>query len=98
MKKRMNIGNLNIHLIEKLTVREYQEISRINTKFQKEEIDEIELGNQLARFVIKSINGEEDKEKILNIILDIESIEDYALLNEAVANKIQELTATKKKS
>lgn len=94
----MNIGNLNIHLIEKLTVREYQEISRINTKFQKEEIDEIELGNQLARFVIKSINGEEDKEKILNLILDIESIEDYALLNEAVANKIQELTATKKKS
>lgn len=95
----MQIGNLNIELIEKLTVREYQEISRINAKFNSQAIDEIEMGNQLALFVIKSINGEEEKEKILNLILDIDNIEEYTVLNEAVAKKIDELVnPTKKKS
>ena len=95
----MQIGNLNITFLEKITVREFQQIARINTQFQNKEIDEIELGNQLAKFIIYSINEETDKEKILNLILDIENIEDYALLNEAVAKKIDELVnSTKKKS
>ena len=99
IRKRMNIGNFNINFIEKLTVRDYQQISRLNTKFENKEIDEIELGNQLALFVIADINGEKDKEKILNLILDIDNIEDYSLLNETVAKKIDELVnPTKKKS
>lgn len=74
-------------------------MSRINTKFQNKEIDEIELGNQLAQFVIANINGETDKEKILNLILDIDNIEEYTVLNETVAKKIDELVnPTKKKS
>lgn len=95
----MQIGNLNITFLEKITVREFQQIARINTQFQNKEIDEIELGNQLAKIIIYSINEETDKEKILNLILDIENIEDYTLLNEAVAKKIDELVnSTKKKS
>ena len=95
----MQIGNLNITFLEKITVREFQQIARINTQFQNKEIDEIALGNQLAKFIIYSINGETDKEKILNLILDIENIEDYTLINEAVAKKIDELVnSTKKKS
>jgi hypothetical protein len=95
----MQIGNLNITFLEKITVREFQQIARINTQFQNKEIDEIELGNQLAKFIIYSINEETDKEKILNLILDIENIEDYTLLNESVAKKIDELVnSTKKKS
>ena len=95
----MQIGNLTLTFVEKLTVRDYQQMSRINTKFQNKEIDEIELGNQLAQFVIANINGETDKEKILNLILDIDNIEEYAVLNETVAKKIDELVnPTKKKS
>lgn len=95
----MQIGNLTLTFVEKLTVRDYQQMSRINTKFQNKEIDEIELGNQLAQFVIANINGETDKEKILNLILDIDNIEEYTVLNETVAKKIDELVnPTKKKS
>ncbi len=83
----MQIGNLTLTFVEKLTVRDYQQMSRINTKFQNKEIDEIELGNQLAQFVIANINGETDKEKILNLILDIDNIEEYTVLNETVAKK-----------
>lgn len=93
----MQIGNLNINFVEKLTVREFQNLNRINTKFQKKEIDEIELGNELAKFIISDINWEIDKEKILNLILDMESIEDYTALNEAVAKKIDELVNPSKK-
>lgn len=95
----MQIGNLTLTFVEKLTVRDYQQMSRINTKFQNKEIDEIELGNQLAQFVIANINGETDKEKILNLILDVDNIEEYTVLNETVAKKIDELVnPTKKKS
>lgn len=93
----MQIGNLNINFIEKLTVREFQNLNRINAKFQNKEIDEMELGNELAKFIISDINGETDKEKILNLILDIENIEDYTVLNEAVAKKINELVNPSKK-
>ena len=93
----MQIGNLNINFIEKLTVREFQNLNRINDKFQNKEIDEMELGNEMAKFIISDINGESDKEKILNLILDIENIEDYTVLNEAVAKKINELVNPSKK-
>ena len=93
----MQIGNLTLTFVEKLTVRDYQQMSRINAKFQNKEIDEIELGNQLAQFVIANINGETDKEKILNLILDIDNIEEYTVLNETVAKKIDELVNPSKK-
>lgn len=38
--------------------------------------------------MIHSINSETDKEKILNLILDMENIQDYAKLNEEIAKKI----------
>lgn len=52
----MQIGNLNITFIEKLTVREYQQLARINTQFGEKKMDEMELGNQLAQFIITDIN------------------------------------------
>ena len=61
----MQIGNLTLTFVEKLTVRDYQQMSRINTKFQNKEIDEIELGNQLAQFVIANINGETDRKSVV---------------------------------
>lgn len=93
----MQIGDLNITFLEKITVREFQQIARINGQFQNKEIDEIELWNQLAKFIIYSINQETDKEKILNLILDMGSIEDYTALNEAVAKKIDALVNPAKK-
>jgi hypothetical protein len=39
----MQIGDLNITFLEKITVREFQQIARINGQFQNKEIDEIEL-------------------------------------------------------
>lgn len=93
----MQIGNLNITFLDRITVREFQKIARINTQFQNKEIDEIELGNQLAMFIIAEINWETDKGRILNLILDMESIEDYTALNEAVAKKIDTLVNPSKK-
>lgn len=93
----MQIGNLNITFLDKITVREFQQIARINTQFQNKEIDEIELGNQFAKFIIAEINWETDNEKILNLILDMESIEDYTALNEAVAKRIDALVNPSKK-
>lgn len=78
-------------------MRDFQSLNRIHSKFQSKEIDEMELGNQLAQFVIIEINGETDKEKILNLILDMENIDDYTTLNEAVAKKIEELVNPSKK-
>lgn len=39
----MQLGNLTISFIEKITIRELQQLNRINLKFQNKEIDEIEL-------------------------------------------------------
>lgn len=78
-------------------MRDFQSLNRIHSKFQSKEIDEMELGNQLVQFVITEINGETDKEKILNLILDMENIDDYTTLNEAVAKKIDELVNPSKK-
>ena len=63
MRKRMNIGNFNINFIEKLTVRDYQQISRLNTKFENKEIDEIELGNQLALLLLLILMEKKIKKK-----------------------------------
>lgn len=93
----MQLGNLTISFIEKITIRELQQLNRINLKFQNKEIDEIELWNQLAQIIITNINGETDKEAILNNILDIESIEDYTILTEAVASTINDLINPSKK-
>ena len=95
----MKFWNLEVIFIEKLTVRVFQEINRLNEKYQSNEIDWTTLSNELFKVMIQSINGETDKEKIINLILDMESIEDYSKLNEEVAKRINDsVNNLKKKS
>ena len=93
----MKFWNLEIIFIEKLTVRVFQEINRLNEKYQSNEIDWTTLSNELFKVMIQSINGETDKEKIINLILDMESIEDYSKLNEEVAKRINDSVNNLKK-
>ena len=93
----MQLWNLNIVFIEKLTVRDFQAINRLNEKLRLKEIDEISLSNELSKLIIRSINWVYDKEKIEKYILDMDSIKDYSLLNEEIAKKINELIDPVKK-
>lgn len=93
----MKIWNLEVIFVDKLTVRDFQFINRLNWKLQTWEIDEITLSNELFKIVITSINWESDKEKIENLILDIDDIETYSKLNEEVAKKINSLVDPLKK-
>ena len=70
----MQLWNLNIVFIEKLTVRDFQAINRLNEKLRLKEIDEISLSNELSKLIIRSINWVYDKEKIEKYILDMDSI------------------------
>ena len=95
----MQLWNLNITFIEKFTVRQFQEINRINEKYNNWEIDSTTLSNELFKLMILSINWETDKEKILNLVLDMESIEDYWKLNEEIAKRINDqVNSVKKKN
>ena len=93
----MQLWNLTITFIEKFTVRIFQEINRLNEKYQSNEIDWTTLSNELFKVMIQSINWQEDKEKIINLILDMESIEDYSKLNEEVAKRINDSVNNLKK-
>ena len=93
----MQLWNLTITFIEKFTVRIFQEINRLNEKFNNWEIDTTALSNELFKLIILSINWETDKEKIINLILDMESIEDYSKLNEEVAKRINDSVKNLKK-
>ena len=93
----MQFWNLEVTFIEKLTVREFQEINRLNEKLKNKEIDEITLSNNLSKLVIKSINWEENKEAIENLILDMDNIQDYTNLNQEIAKKIDSLVNPLKK-
>lgn len=93
----MQLWNLEIQFIDKLTVRDFQSINRLNDRLQKWEIDEITLSNELFKIIITSINWETDKEKIINLILDMENIEDYSKLNEEIAKRINSLVDPLKK-
>jgi hypothetical protein len=93
----MQLWNLSITLITKLTVRHFQEINRLNEKYTNNEIDTTTLSNELFKLVIDNINWEKDKEKIENLILDMDSLEDYSKLNEEVAKIINEATNWLKK-
>ena len=93
----MNLWNLNITFIEKFTVRQFQDINRLNDKFNSWEIDSTTLSNELFKLMILSINWETDKEKILNLVLDMESIEDYWKLNEEIAKRINDQVNSVKK-
>lgn len=93
----MQIGNLEVTFIEKLTVREFQEINRLNEKLKNKEIDEMTLSNELSKLVIKSINWETDKTKIENLILDMDDIQTYTNLNSEIAKKIESLVNPLKK-
>ena len=93
----MQLWNLTITFIEKFTVRIFQEINRLNEKYNIWEIDTTTLSNELFKLIITSINWETDKEKIINLILDMESIEDYSKLNEAVAKRINNSVSNLKK-
>ena len=95
----MQLWDLNITFIEKFTVRQFQEINKINEKYNKWEIDSTALSNELFKLMILSINWETDKEKILNLVLDMESIEDYWKLNEEIAKRINDqVNSVKKKN
>ena len=93
----MQLWNLTIIFIEKFTVRIFQEINRLNEKYNNGEIDTTTLSNELFKLIILSINWETDKEKIINLILDMESIEDYSKLNEEVAKRINDSVKNLKK-
>ena len=93
----MQLWDLNITFIEKFTVRQFQEINRINEKYNNWEIDSTALSNELFKLMILSINWETDKEKILNLVLDMESIEDYWKLNEEIAKRINDQVSSVKK-
>ena len=93
----MQLWNLTITFIEKFTVRIFQEINRLNERYNNWEIDTTALSNELFKLIILSINWETDKEKIINLILDMESIEDYSKLNEEVAKKINDSVKNLKK-
>jgi hypothetical protein len=93
----MQFWELEVTFIEKLTVREFQEINRLNEKLKNKEIDEITLSNELSKLVIKSINWEEEKEKIENLILNMDNIQDYSNLNWEIAKKIDALVNPLKK-
>jgi hypothetical protein len=93
----MQLWNLNIVFIEKLTVRDFQAINRLNEKLRLKEIDEISLSNELSKLMIRSINWVYDKEKIEKYILDMDSIKDYSLLNEEIAKRINAMIDPVKK-
>ena len=93
----MKFWDLEITFIEKFTVRIFQEINRINEKFSSWEIDSTTLSNELFKLIIVSINWETDKEKIINLILDMESLDDYSKLNEEIAKRINESVNNLKK-
>ncbi len=93
----MQLWDLNITFIEKFTVRIFQEINRLNEKFNNWEIDSTALSNELFKLLIASINWITDKEKIINLILDMESIEDYSKLNEEIAKRINDSVNNLKK-
>lgn len=95
----MQLWDLTINFIEKFTVRNFQEINRINEKFTHWEIDSTTLSNELLEIMIDSINWEKDKEKILNYILDMDNIDDYTKLNEEIAKRINgAVNSVKKKN
>ena len=93
----MQLWNLNIVFIEKLTVKDFQAINRLNEKLRLKEIDEISLSNELSKLIIRSINWVYDKEKIEKYILDMDSIKDYSLLNEEIAKRINAMIDPVKK-
>jgi hypothetical protein len=95
----MQLWDLTINFIEKFTVKNFQEINRINEKFTHWEIDSTTLSNELLEIMIDSINWEKDKEKILNYILDMDNIDDYTKLNEEIAKRINgAVNSVKKKN
>ena len=63
----MQLWNLSITFVTKLTVRHFQEINRLNEKYTNWEIDTTTLSNELFKLVIDNINWEKDKEKIERI-------------------------------
>ena len=93
----MQLWTLNIIFIEKFTVRQFQEINMLNDKYNSWEIDTTTLSNELFKLVISSINWETDKEKIINLILDMESLDDYSKLNEEIAKRINDSVNNLKK-
>ena len=93
----MQLWNLTINFIENFTVRNFQEINRINENFTHWEIDSTTLSNELFIIMIDSINWEKDKEKILDYILDMDNIDDYTKLNEEIAKRINDAVNSVKK-
>ena len=93
----MRLWNLEIVFIEHLTIRDFQTINKLNLLLQDNKIDETQLGNELMKIMIQSINWKTDKQEIEDTVLWMTSLEDYAKLNEEIANRITSFTDPVKK-
>lgn len=93
----MKLWNLEIIFIDKLTIKDFQTINKLNLQFKDDKIDETDLWNELMKLMIHSINWKTDKQEIEDIVLWMTSLEDYTKINEEIANKINSFTDPLKK-
>ena len=88
---KMKFWTLDVIFVEKLIVRDYQQLRRLFEKQQKGEMDEMDLANELSKVMIQSINGESDKEKIVDTILNFDDVEAYNNLVQEIADRVTKM-------
>ena len=88
---KMKFWTLDVTFVEKLIVRDYQQLRRLFEKQQKGEMDEMDLANELSKVMIQSINGESDKEKIVDTILNFDDVEAYNNLVQEIADRVTKM-------
>lgn len=88
---KMKFWTLDVTFVEKLIVRDYQQLRRLFEKQQKGEMDEMDLANELSKVMIQSINGETNKEKIVDTILNFDDVEAYNDLVQEMADKVTKM-------
>lgn len=88
---KMKFWTLDVTFVEKLIVRDYQQLRRLFEKQQKGEMDEMDLANELSKVIIQSINGESDKEKIVDTILNFDDVEAYNDLVQEIADRVTKM-------
>ena len=54
-------------------------------------MDEMDLANELSKVMIQSINGESDKEKIVDTILNFDDVEAYNNLVQEIADRVTKM-------
>ncbi len=93
----MEIGGLKIVFKEVFLVKDMLEFQRINEKYEKEKIDGVDLQNEMLKLAIISVNGETNSEKKIDLLLNMESFDDFAKIVEKVTKKISDFNSVKKK-